>query len=239
MASLHALLYDDTQNTALRQVLTAQLAVKELAVLVQVCTAFRSWLVDTGAQLFLGVTGDNAAGEHRVLRPWQPHLLLNGQPAMCKKKAVFVTPCVYSCYGRTADGRQMVSAVRPGASIDTERSGLTLRLVRASTRDEAEVLGMQNVPLFAKKKPRKGKGGAFYDTYPMGVHIEQTLSRHESPPGMYRLEVAVHLVHRDTHKATDAYTYTSDAFYVVAAPPRTAAAARARREQPHKRSRLV
>ena len=40
-------------------------------------------------------------------------------------------------------------------------------------------------------------------------------------------------------EVTDAYTYTSDAFYVVAAPPRTAAAARARREQPHKRSRFV
>ena len=168
MASLHALLYDDASNTALRQVLSTQLSIGELATLVQVCTAFRPWLVDYGAQLFLGVTGDNAAGEHRVLRPWQPHLLLNGQPAMCKKRAVFVTPCVYSCYGRTADGRQMVSAVRPGASIDTERSGLTLRLVRASTRDEAEVLGIQNAPLFAKKTPRKGKGGGLLRHVPHG-----------------------------------------------------------------------
>ena len=239
MASLHALLYDDTKNTALRQVLTTQLAVKELTVLVQVCTAFRSWLVDTGAQLFLGVTGDNAAGEHRVLRPWQPHLLLNGQPAMCKKKTVLVTPRIYSCYGRTADGKQMVSAVRPGANVDLERSGVTLRLVHNHTGDEKEVLGIRHFPLFAKKKPPKSKEAPFYDTYHMGVHIEQTLSRYESPPGRYRLEVALHLVRKDTLEVTDAYTYTSDAFYVVAAPPRTAAAARARREQPHKRSRFV
>ena len=43
------LIYSDAENTALRQVLSTYLLIGELATVVQVCTAFRSWLVDSGA----------------------------------------------------------------------------------------------------------------------------------------------------------------------------------------------
>ena len=238
-AALLDLLYDDASNTALREVLSTQLSIGELSTLVQVCRAFRPWLVDYGAQLFLGVTGDVAEGEHRVLRPWTPHLLLNGQPAMCKKKTVLVEPRIYSCYGRTADGRQMVRVVPRGAIVDLERSGVTVALVDAANHENTETL-LCNFPLFTKKKPPKGEEGPCYDTYHMGAHIEETLSRHRTPPGKYRLRVVVHLRHTCDLKVYEAYTYTSDAFYIVAAPPKKGSATeQARREEPHKRSRTV
>ena len=239
LAAFHALLYNDATNAALRQVLSAHLSVGELSTLVQVCRAFRPWLVDYGAQLFLGVTGDIAHGAHRVLRPWTPHLLLNGQPAMCKKKTVHVEPRIYSCYGRTPDGKQLVKVVPYGCVVDLQRSGVTVALVHASSEHEAETL-LHNFPLFTKKKPPKGEAGPYYDTYHMGAHIEETLSRHSTPPGMYRLRVVVHLRHICDSEVYEAYTYTSDAFHIVAAPPKKGSATeKARREEPYKRSRFV
>ena len=237
--ALQALLADDAKNAALRQVLSTYLSVGELATLVQVCAALRPWLVDYGAQLFLGVTDVDAVGEAEVLRPWRPHMLLNGQPTMCKKKTIHVRPRIFSCYGRTADGRQLVREVPRGAAVDLERSGASVLLVHASDQNEAETL-LRNFPLFAKRKPPKGVAGPCYDTYHMGAHIQETLSRHRTPPGMYRLRVVMHLRHIVDSEVYDAYTYTSDAFYIVAAPPKKGSATeRARREEPHKRSRVV
>ena len=181
-AAFLGVLYDDVSNTALRQALSTHLSVCELCALVQVCTAFRSWLVGHGAQLFLGVTALDIVGGNKVLRAWQPHFLLNGQPAMCKKRTILITPRVYSCYGRAADGRQLVHEVPPGAKVDTERSAVTLRLVHASTRAEAEVL-LRNMPLFTKKQTSKGAEKDYSNTYHMGIHIRETLSRHQTPPG--------------------------------------------------------
>ncbi len=232
------LLYDDTQNTALRQVLSAHLSIGELALLTRVCRAFRPWLVENDAQLFLGVTDDDAEGEHRVLRPWKPHLLLNGQPALCKKRLVHVFPRIYSCCGRTADGRQLVKRVPRGANVDILRSGVSVMLVHASSREPTETL-LCNFPLFTTMKPPKDEPGPCYDTYHMGGHIQTTLSRHRTPPGRYRLRVVLHLVLRNREALLENYTYTSDAFYVVAAPPRTAAAVVARRDEPPRRSSVV
>lgn len=119
-AAFLGVLYDDASNTALRQVLSTHLSVCELCSWVQVCTAFRSWLVGHGAQLFLGVTALDIVGGKKVLREWQPHFLLNGQPTMCKKRTIRIAPRVYSCYGRAADGRQLVHEVPPGANSSLE-----------------------------------------------------------------------------------------------------------------------
>ena len=238
-AAFLGVLYDDARNTALRQVLSTHLSVCELCALVQVCTAFRSWLVGHGAQLFLGVTALDIVGGKKVLREWQPHFLLNGQPTMCKKRTILITPRVYSCYGRAADGRQLVHEVPPGKKVDTERSAVTLRLVHASTRAEAEVL-LRNLPLFVKKQTPKGTEKDYSNTHHMGIHIRETLSRHQTPPGRYRVQVELHLVHGDTKRKLNVYVYTSDAFYVVAAPPkRGSETERARREEPHRRSSIV
>jgi len=232
------LIYSDAENTALRQVLSTYLSIGELATVVQVCTAFRSWLIDSGAHLFLGVTPLDTVGEHSVLRPWAPHLTLNGQPAMCKKKAVLVTPRIYSCCGQTADGKQIVRVVPRGASVAIEHSTVKMRLVHANTHIETESLG--HLSLFTKKTPPRGVQAPYYDTYRTGLHIQETLSRHRSPPGMYRLEVEAILVRKDTQATSGRLVFTSDAFYVVAAPPKPGSVTeRARRDEPHVRSRIV
>lgn len=239
-SALSTLLADDFKNAALRQILSTYLSVGELSTLVRVCAATRSWLVDYGAQLFLGVTGVDEVGEVKVLRPWRPHMLLNGQPAMCKKKTINITPRIYSCHGRTTDGKQLVREVPRGALADLERSGVSVLLVHASgEKGEAEML-LRNRPLFAKRKPSKGQTCPCYDTYHIGAHIHDTLSRHRTPPGLYRLRVVAHLAHLCEARVSYDYTYTSDAFYVVSAPPKKGSATeKARREQPHKRARLV
>lgn len=237
-ASFVELVYNDTKNTALRQALSTHLSVGEIASLVQVCTAFRSWLKDSGASLFLGITPLDTVGGGQVLRAWQPHLTLNGQPAMCKKKVVLVTPRIYSCCGQTADGLPMVSVVPRGANVDIGRSKICVRLLHANTHAEAELLLCAT--LFTKKKPLKGVQGPCYDTYHAGVQIQETLSRHRSPPGRYKLEVRALLVRKETGAALCDYVFTSDAFYVVAAPPKPGSATeRSRRDGPHKRSRTV
>jgi len=238
-AAFLALLYEDASNTALREVLSTYLSVGELATLVQACRAFRPWLVENDAQLFLGVTGDDAEGEHAVLRPWEPHVMLNGQPALCKKRLVHVFPRIYSRCGRTADGRQLVQRVPHGAVVDLARSSVTVSLVHASNLEHKETL-LCNFPLFTKKKPPKDDPGPCWDTYHMGGHIQETLSRHTHPPGMYRLQVVMHLRHTVDSEVYEAYTYTSDAFYIVSAPPkRGSATEQARREEPQKRSLFV
>ena len=125
------------------------------------------------------MTDDDAEGEHWVLRPWKPHLLLNGQqPALCKNRLVHVFPRIYSRCGRTADGRQLVKRVPRGASVDILRSGVSVMLVHASSRAPEETL-LCNFPLFTTMKPPEGEADPYYDTYHMGGHIQTTLARCE------------------------------------------------------------
>ncbi len=238
--ALSTLLANDFNNAALRQVLSTYLSVDEFATLVRVCAATRLWLVEYDAQLFLGVTGVDEVGENKLLRPWRPHMLLNGQPAMCKKKTINITPRIYSCHGRTADGSQLVREVPRGALVDLERSEVSVLLVHASGQQGVAETLLSNSPLFKKRIPPKRQSWTSYDTYHIGAHIHDTLSRYRTPPGMYRLRVVVHLAHLCEAQVSYAYTYTSDAFYVVSAPPKKGSAVeKARREQPHKRARLV
>jgi hypothetical protein len=236
--ALCALLHDDTNNTTLCQVLAPLLGIADLCALAHVCRPFRSWVADNGSQCFLGVTLKRV--ESSTLAPWQHQLTLNGQGTVCKKNAIRLDPQIYWSWGTSAEGEPMVEEVAWGSQVDTLKSNVYARLLDAETGDEVEHLG--TFPLF---RPTKSKAE---DARPqhkrcklrkLYIWIHNTLSSHQTPPGMYKLQVTALVALLQTGLGKD-YSYTSDRFFVVSAPPKKGSAnERARREEPYRRARVV
>lgn len=237
-AALAALIYDDTTNHVLCQMLAPRLPIAVLAAWAQVCKAFRSWPADNGTKCFLGVNGfyeDNDEYETGKLLPWKPHFELNGQPAMSKKNCIILTPNIYSVTNEHHNGEVTVMTVPWGNQVEEEHARIDAYLHDALTGEEVEYLG--DAHLFRECRPPKGEAAPWYRLNKPSYRIKKTLSNHYTPPRMFKLKV-IASIQLEGCSWWAPYEYTSDAFYVVSSQPIYGTSAdRKRKREPYKRSR--
>ena len=215
--ALTKLLYNDTDNTALCHALAPCLELRDLTILAHVCRAFRSWLRDTGRQCFLSILPLWSV-DVPVLATWKPHFLVDDVAHVSKRHSFHVQPRIYTCYARTAEGKQMVEQVPRGSLVDPHRVCVRAQLVHAITHECVEKLASEQ--LLQQVKPPKGEEEPYYTfRKPIFFKILRTLSSHFSPPCMFRLRVEVFVGLHDTNRVHGHYTYTSDKFWVVSTSP--------------------
>lgn len=212
---LAQLLYDEADSFA--HVFEQQLEPAEIGKLSTVCRAFLSI-----AQA--GWTGPYAlAGSklHLTMNEWEAHGKQGTKDVLNKYKKIKLKPRMVVMrdipvdpakpHGDTFRGRV---DVKWGSALNTEGSAVRVDLVCANTSLVREKL------VSYQQFFRNGKKDAM-EIAPLDFHLGKTLSRHDSPFGLYQLRVRMDAyVHRDTDTDTasgtyNTYEYTSPAFHIA------------------------
>lgn len=206
----------DDEADSFAHVFEQQLEPAEIGKLSTVCRAFRS----IAQGVWAGPFARAGSKLHLTMNEWEPHGKQGTKDVLNKYKKIKLKPRMVVTRdipvdlakpdGPTFRGRV---DVKWGSALNTEGSAVRVDLMCANTSIVREKLvGYQ--PFF-----RMGKKDAM-EIAPLDFHLGNTLSRHDSPFGLYQLRVRMDAyVYRNADTNTSGtyrtYEYTTPAFHIA------------------------
>jgi len=206
----------DNEADSFAHVFEQQLEPAEIGKLSTVCRAFRSiaqgvWagpFARTGSKLHLTMNEWEAHGKQGTKDVLNKYKKIKLKPRMVVIRDIPVDPA--KPLGPTFRGRV---DVKWGSALNTEGSAVRVDLVYANTSLVREKL-VPYQPFFHKNRKDAE------EIAPLNFHLGKTLSRHDSPFGLYQLRVRMDAyVRRDTDTdkshAYNTYEYTTPPFHIA------------------------
>lgn len=216
VSNLSAHFFQD-QSEALRDILTPYLDAATLAGLASVCRTFCEW-VEFAGKPTLGLARSSRSVPDLEMPPsfpqappvWQPHGLLDDEPAMATCRAIRMHPRVFRTY-LNSNGDLVERDLLPGGCINFFDTTISADLVfHMENRIHSR---LYHAPYW-KKLQLHLPVNEWEKPQPVRFQIREALSNRYTPPAQFRVRLTLR-TYRCGSDTPTCYTWDSPEFWVV------------------------